>query len=83
MAFNLTIRVDNGRHLWRVCWSEEMSMITYYNEANAGYNETSAEWRWSMLPAFCVDRWSAVDLGVTLSIVFRLDSRYQIVSTRL
>ncbi|CAO1948190.1 unnamed protein product [Urochloa humidicola] len=62
-AVNLTIHVDNKHHLRRVCL-EEMTVIAYYNEASDGYNETSVGW--STLPAFCVDRWSAVDLGVTL-----------------
>lgn len=62
-AFNLTVHVDNKKHLRRVCW-EEMAVVVYYNEARVGYNETSVGW--STLPAFCVERRSAVDLDVTL-----------------
>lgn len=62
-AFSLTIHVDNTKHLQRVCW-DEMAVVVYYNEATVGYNETSVGW--STLPAFCVERWSTVDLDVTL-----------------
>lgn len=55
-AFNLTIHVDNKQHMRRVCW-ENTAVVMYYNETSVV--------GWCSLPAFCVDRWSAVDLDVS------------------
>jgi hypothetical protein len=64
-AFNLTIHVDNKQHIRRVC-KEESNVVVYYNEASDdGINETSIGW--GRLPAFCVDRLSTRDLGLSLS----------------
>nr|TKW15648.1 hypothetical protein SEVIR_5G251150v2 [Setaria viridis] len=41
----------------RVCW-ENTAVVMYYNETSVV--------GWSRLPSFCVGRWSAVDLDVSL-----------------
>ncbi|XBI25876.1 hypothetical protein VPH35_050713 [Triticum aestivum] len=63
-AFNLTVHVNNKQHMRRVC-KEESNVVVYYNAASDGFKETSIGW--GKLPAFCVERWSARDLDVSLS----------------
>ncbi|KAL6615683.1 hypothetical protein ACP70R_037953 [Stipagrostis hirtigluma subsp. patula] len=56
-SFNLTMHVDNGWSLWPAC--RPNSAVTMY------YGDTSVAW--GEVPAFCIDKRSAIDLDVSLS----------------
>jgi hypothetical protein len=56
-TFNLTIHVDNRNDVRRFC-RKNTTIALFYNHLAVG---------WGELPAFCVDKWSAMDLNVSLT----------------
>jgi hypothetical protein len=56
-TFNLTVHVDNRNDVRRFC-RKKTAIALSYNHMAVG---------WGELPPFCVDRWSATDLNVSLT----------------